>query len=92
AGKLAYQDFLDSPEEPKKYIANLIICNSTCYKDDTALKTMQIQFSIVPQSNGVMKVENLRYSLLDENTFDLYAIQQPLRSLINSNRTLEKSV
>ena len=90
--KLAYQDFLTSSEQAKTYIASLIICNGSCYKDATALKTAQIQFNIVPQSNGSMHIENLKYRLLDENTLDLYAIQQPQSSLMTSNRIAESRI
>ena len=91
-GKLAYKDFLDSPEQRKTYIANVVLCNGVCYQDDTAIKTAQIQFNIVPKANRTMAVENLQYRKLDENSLNLYALQQPLKSLLTSNRVLESRI
>ena len=63
-------------------------CVMVFYQDDTAIKTAQIQFNIVPKANGTMAVENLQYRKLDENSLNLYALQQPLKSLLTSNRVL----
>ena len=46
----------------------------------------------MPQNNGTLQIENLQYRQLDENTLDFGAAQQPLQSLMNSNRVREKQL
>ncbi len=91
-GKLAYKDFLDSPEQRKTYIANVVLCNGVCYQDDTAIKTAQIQFNIVPKANGTMAVENLQYRKLDENSLNLYAPPTAPKIITHKQPSTEKAV